>query len=89
MSDMNQDMARRLRIGPGQPLADGGYALRVVQVPGRRSGRPVVTPVGVLRWGGQDYLVCPDRTRDWPRNLTAHPECLLWTGSTATTGVIS
>ncbi|MDQ6657072.1 MAG: hypothetical protein M3Z00_02350 [Actinomycetota bacterium] len=30
---------------------------------------------------GTSYLVCPDRSRDWVRNLATHPDCLLSTGA--------
>ena len=68
---MNQMMVDRISREPAAPIPDEGYGLRVLEVTGRRSGRPSRTPMGVLRTGGADYLVCPDRTRDWPKNVRA------------------
>jgi deazaflavin-dependent oxidoreductase (nitroreductase family) len=77
---MNDDMAARLLAQPAAPLPEGGYALRVVRTRGRRSGEPRRTPVGVTRLHGRDYLVSPDPSRDWVRNLVAAPDCALLAG---------
>ncbi len=66
---MNRQMVDRLSTLPAQPIPDGGYGLRVLDVAGRRSRRTVSTPIGVLATGAARFLVCPDRSRDWPQNL--------------------
>lgn len=76
---MNAQMVDRLLSGPVQPLPPDRYALRVLGVRGRRSGRVHQTPVGLLDWRGERFLVSPDRTRDWPSNLRADPELTLST----------
>ena len=47
---------------------------RVLEVRGRRSGRPRRTPVNVLRIGGRRYLVAPRGETQWVRNLRAAGE---------------
>src|SRR6476659_9529747 len=74
---MNQTMTTRLLDAPAQPIPDGGYGLRVLEVAGRHSGRPVRTPMGVLSHGGRHYLVCPDGSRDWPQNVRAAGRAVL------------
>ena len=77
----NAEMIARLLAAAGVAVPDGGYGLRVLTTIGRRTGRAHLTPVGVLRFNAQLYVVCPDRTRDWPRNLLAEPECTVRSGS--------
>ncbi len=66
---MNQAMVARLIDEQADPIPEAGYGLRVLEVAGRHSGRPTRTPIGVLHFRGGRYLVCPDRSRDWPQNL--------------------
>jgi hypothetical protein len=40
-----------------------------LRVPGRRSGRPITTLLGLLRSGGQIYLGHPNGDCGWTRNL--------------------
>ena len=68
---MGQQMTRRLMAAPAQPLPDPGYALRVLEIAGRRSGAPIDTPIGVLASNGRRFLVSPDASRDWVANLRA------------------
>lgn len=68
---MNAQMTQRLLVTEPDEIPVGGYGLRVLEVPGRRSGEPRRTPVGLLRLEDGYRLVCPDRTRDWPSNLIA------------------
>lgn len=77
---MNEQMVARLLAAQAEPIREGGYGLRVLEHIGRDSGQPHLTPVGVLMTGAGSYLVCPDRTRDWPRNLLAHPQCVIRAG---------
>lgn len=74
---MNRQMSTRLLAEPAPPLAEGGYTIRVLEVPGRRTGREHQTPVGVLSHAGGRYLICPDRTRDWAENVRAAGMCTL------------
>lgn len=70
-------MVARLIAAPAEPIAEGGYGLRVLEHTGRDSGQQHLTPVGVLARAQWSYLVCPDRARDWPRNLIATSRCLI------------
>jgi deazaflavin-dependent oxidoreductase (nitroreductase family) len=70
---INAQMTRTILEGPAQPLAEGGYALRVLRSTGRRSGETRETPIGVLALDGREYLVSPDPGRAWVRNLRASP----------------
>jgi hypothetical protein len=67
----NAAMADCIAAMPAQPLREGGYALRVLEVPGRRSGRILQVPLAVVLLGGNRYLVSPTRDRAWARNLLA------------------
>jgi hypothetical protein len=42
-----------------------------LRLPGRRSGRPITTLLGLLRSGGQIYLGHPNGDCAWTRNLEA------------------
>jgi deazaflavin-dependent oxidoreductase (nitroreductase family) len=44
---------------------------RVLEVPGRTSGEPRRTPVNLLSFEGQRYLVAPRGETQWVRNLRA------------------
>lgn len=81
---MNEAMVTRLLSEPAVPVPEGGYALRVLETTGRATGRAVWTPLGVLRLHGIDYVVTPDRTRDWARNLRRTPACAAMAGQTRT-----
>ena len=74
-------MIDRLLGSEPDPIADGGYGLRVLEVAGRRSGVRHRTPVGQLVVDGTSYLVSPDRTRDWPANVAAAQHCTILAGS--------
>ncbi len=80
---MNAAMRDKIIAEPVQPLADNAYALRVVHTTGRRTGQRRSTPLGVVQVDGTLYLVTPDRTRDWVRNLDAHPAVILDPGADA------
>jgi deazaflavin-dependent oxidoreductase (nitroreductase family) len=60
-----------------QPLVEGGHAVRILESHGRRTGQSRRTPVGVTQVDGRHYLISPDPTRDWVRNLVAEPRCAL------------
>lgn len=77
LAALNAGMTQRLLSDPPQPYAEGANALRVVHTTGRRSGRRRSTPLGVLTLDGRHYLVTPDRTRDWCRNIDAEPAVVI------------
>jgi deazaflavin-dependent oxidoreductase (nitroreductase family) len=47
------------------------YGSRVLAVQGRKSGQWRQTPVNLLRFGGQEYLVSPRGHTQWVKNLRA------------------
>lgn len=47
------------------------YGSRVLEVKGRRSGEWRQTPVNLLRYEGDDYLVAPRGQTQWVKNLRA------------------
>jgi deazaflavin-dependent oxidoreductase (nitroreductase family) len=47
------------------------WGSRVLEVPGRKSGEPRRTPVNLLTFEGQRYLVAPRGETQWVRNLRA------------------
>ena len=49
----------------------GVYGSRVLEVPGRRSGQSRRTPVNLLRFDGDQYLVAPRGHTQWVKNLRA------------------
>lgn len=77
---MNAEMTAKLIDTPAEPPPEGGYALRVVETRGRRSGEPRRVPLAVVARDGAHYLVSPVRDRDWVENLLAAPECALLSG---------
>ena len=81
-SDPNAEVMGRLLQNPPTLLEEGGYGLRVLEVPGRRSGQLRRKPVGVTVYHGAYYLVSPNRTRDWPNNVLASGGVTLLAGGT-------
>ena len=53
---------------------------RVLEVKGRSSGQPRRTPVNLLDFDGERYLVAPRGETQWARNLRASGEGLLLVG---------
>ena len=47
------------------------WGSRVLEVPGRKTGEPRRTPVNLLTYEGQRYLVAPRGHTQWVRNLRA------------------
>lgn len=84
---MNATMSRKILDEPAQPLIEGGYALRVVHTTGRRSGERRATPLGVVQIDGALYLISPDRSRAWVRNIEADPNLDLAPGDDHRTAV--
>jgi deazaflavin-dependent oxidoreductase (nitroreductase family) len=56
------------------------YGSRVLEVRGRSSGQPRRTPVNLLNFEGQRYLVAPRGNTQWVRNLRAAGEGRLLVG---------
>ncbi|MDQ7804453.1 nitroreductase family deazaflavin-dependent oxidoreductase [Amycolatopsis sp. A133] len=73
-------MTAKLIDAPAEVPPDGGYALRVVETRGRRTGAPRRVPLAVVARDGGHYLVSPVRDRDWVENLLTTPECALLSG---------
>jgi deazaflavin-dependent oxidoreductase (nitroreductase family) len=47
------------------------YGSRILAVRGRKSGQWRTTPVNLLEFGGQRYLVAPRGVTEWVRNIRA------------------
>ncbi|MBV9337126.1 MAG: nitroreductase family deazaflavin-dependent oxidoreductase [Solirubrobacterales bacterium] len=59
------------------------YGSRVLEVKGRTSGEWRSTPVNLLRYHGEDYLVAPRGQTQWVKNLRAIGEGRLRVGARA------
>jgi deazaflavin-dependent oxidoreductase (nitroreductase family) len=57
------------------------YGSRILAVRGRKSGQWRTTPVNLLEFGGQRYLVAPRGVTEWVRNMRASREGELRLGS--------
>ena len=57
------------------------FGSRVLEVTGRTSGEPRRTPVNLLTFEGERYLVAPRGNTQWARNLRASGEGRLLVGS--------
>ncbi len=57
------------------------FGSRVLEVTGRTSGKPRRTPVNLLTFEGERYLVAPRGDTQWVRNLRASGEGRLLVGS--------
>jgi len=57
------------------------YGSRILAVRGRLSGRWRITPVNVLTYEGERYLVAPRGVTQWVRNIRASDEAELRVGS--------
>ena len=67
----NTMMIENILHMPVQQYEDGKAVYRVLEVPGRQSGRIQRTPLAVPQYAGKRYLVAPSRGRDWVHNLIA------------------
>jgi deazaflavin-dependent oxidoreductase (nitroreductase family) len=56
------------------------WGSRVLEVPGRKTGEPRRTPVNLLTFEGQRYLVAPRGHTQWVRNLRVSGSGRLWLG---------
>jgi deazaflavin-dependent oxidoreductase (nitroreductase family) len=62
---LNKAVAGATRLGVSV------WGSRVLEVKGRKSGEPRQTPVNLLRFGDQTFLVAPRGEAQWVRNLRA------------------
>jgi deazaflavin-dependent oxidoreductase (nitroreductase family) len=64
-------------------LASWGW-VAVIEARGRRSGRPIITPVGYIAEPEGTLLVAAsDDHTSWALNLLAHPRCRVTIGDTS------
>jgi deazaflavin-dependent oxidoreductase (nitroreductase family) len=70
----NPAVARLTRLGISL------FGSRVLEVTGRTSGKPRRTPVNLLTFEGERYLVAPRGDTQWARNLRASGEGRLLVG---------
>ncbi len=74
-SFFNTVVARLTRMGVSV------YGSRILAVRGRRTGEWRITPVNLLEYRGQQYLVAPRGITQWVRNVRAGSEVELRIGS--------
>jgi deazaflavin-dependent oxidoreductase (nitroreductase family) len=70
----NRAVAALTRLGVGV------WGSRVLEVRGRRSGQPRRTPVNLLAFEGERYLVAPRGETQWVRNLREARTGVLYLG---------
>ena len=77
--------ARRLQplVALLHPLGLSVLGSRVLEVRGRSSGEPRRTPVNLLEFEGERYLVAPRGETQWVRNLRASGEGRCCSGAAA------
>ncbi len=80
----NAQMAAKILSMPDQPFRDEDYVLRVAEIRGRTSARPIQVPIAVTLVSGHQYLISPDSGRPWARNLTVIGQCDLLARSSRT-----
>src|SRR6201994_542026 len=73
--ERNEAMLTRLRSTDPEPYKEGGYVLRVLTTPGRRTDQLRSWPIAVVQRDGQRYLCATNRQRDWVRTLLAAGWC--------------
>jgi deazaflavin-dependent oxidoreductase (nitroreductase family) len=56
------------------------WGSRVLEVPGRKTGEPRRTPVNLMTFEGERYLVAPRGHTQWVRNLRVSKSGRLWLG---------
>jgi len=67
-----------LRFGLGEKNT------RLLTVAGRKSGKPMSTPVTLVVEGDKQWIVAPYGERQWVKNLRAAGQCTLKRGRTTT-----
>lgn len=73
--ERNRFMMNKIRADGPAPYQEGVYVLRVLSVPGRKTGEPRQLPIAIPMVAGERYLCAPNRRRDWVRNVLAAGEC--------------
>jgi deazaflavin-dependent oxidoreductase (nitroreductase family) len=84
-------VAKTYRHGLGIRLANTAFGqmaqrgmgapyLHLLTVKGRKSGRPISTPVDVMELGGERWLVAPYGVTNWVHNVRATGEATLARG---------
>ena len=72
MADVKPNLTEKLANRVAAMLLRLGLApadLYMLEVPGRKSGRILRTPVDLMHWQGRDYLVAPRGATQWVRNV--------------------
>jgi deazaflavin-dependent oxidoreductase (nitroreductase family) len=75
----NTMMIENILNMPVQPYEDGKAVYRVAEIQGQKTGQLRQTPLAVVQYAGQRYLIAPSRGRDWVYNLIASGVCTLRT----------
>ncbi len=75
----NAMMIENILNMPVQPYQDGKAVYRVAKIAGQKTGQLRQTPLAVVQYAGQRYLIAPSRGRDWVHNLIASGVCTLKT----------
>ena len=73
--ERNRFMMAKIRAGEPAPYQEGAYVLRVMSVPGRRTGQPQPVPIAISTVEAERYVCAPNRRRDWVLNLLAAEKC--------------
>jgi hypothetical protein len=77
LRDLNARMADTIIAAEPDPYEEGGYVRRVLGIRGRRTGTVHSVPLAVITLFGGNYLVSPRSERNWVRNLSENPNCLI------------
>jgi hypothetical protein len=75
--ELNSRMTATILAAQPEPYTEGGYVRRVLEVRGRRTGTVHAVPLAVITLFGGNYLVSPRTDRNWVRNLSANPHCVI------------
>jgi hypothetical protein len=75
--DLNAHTVDTILTGPADHYEEGGFVRRVVGIRGRRTGAIHSVPLAVVTLFGGNYLVSPQSERNWVRNLTSSPHCVV------------
>jgi hypothetical protein len=75
--ELNARMVQTILAEEPAPYEEGGYVRRVVEIRGRRTRDVHPVPLAVITRFGGNYLVSPRVDRNWVRNLTTNPNCVI------------
>ncbi|WHT22545.1 nitroreductase/quinone reductase family protein [Crossiella sp. CA-258035] len=73
--ERNAMMIEKIRGSEVQPYVEGKHVLRILHMPGRKTGEPRQVPMAVTQLDGERYVCSPSRSRDWTANLLAVGVC--------------